>query len=216
MNQQAPPPVQVAASRNTRYVPFSKFYSWTMMEMMTEPKLAVAPPGTVHEYYPVVSQIVVLSAFVTEATINEIAYWLDTHPTFRKPMPNDLFKRNARIREKWQAVPKASGAPAFDETTPPWTDFNALINLRNVFAHSPAYPPPPEDVLKMMERQGLVGRANDWFESLMTLRTAKWAMKTALDMPEALRSMLLKAGVPVDDPPHGWVWGPEWHPEGHG
>lgn len=201
------------ASRGTRFVPFSWFYSALMRDLIVKGDAELSPERT-HEYSPhVAPNVVVLAAFVTETTVNEIAYWLHVHPTYPVAMPAAVFERHTSIRKKWRLVPQACGVPGFDETQAPWEDFNALIELRNALAHAGAYPDPPEPVLQVLEARGCTQKAADWFESVMTMRTARWARQTASAMPNALMHML-EQRVPVRTGPHPWMWGPEWLPPG--
>lgn len=95
-------------------------------------------PQAGHDYHHQVANVVVLAAFVTEAAINEIAYWLETHLTqgIIRPVGFERFS----IRRKWRTVPRSCGAAGFDEKAQPWTDFDALVELRNALAHAEAYP----------------------------------------------------------------------------
>jgi hypothetical protein len=197
------------ASKEERLVPFSLLYH-TMMRDLT---LKIETQGDVtamHDYHHQVANVVVLAAFVTEAAINEIAYWLETRFTQPVAMPPKFDRFN--IRKKWLTVPRLCGVHAFNKQTRPWTDFDALIRLRNAFAHARAFPGPPEGVLEVLEARNCVQPAVDWFESTMTKRTARWACATASAMPEAL-GQLLTERIDLHNGGSAWMWGKEWlHP----
>jgi hypothetical protein len=197
------------ASRDPRLVPFSVLYHQMMREIIVALDKERDPQAG-HDYSHRVAHAVMLAAFVTEAAVNEIAYWLAHHTTQRISLPrafNDL-----SIREKWRALPGYCGAALFDETTSPWIDFDVLIDLRNALVHPRAYPQGREKVLQRLDEVKCTQPASDWFESTMTVRTAKWASHTASTMPVALRD-LLAPKVDLDNGGFSWsFWGPAWLP----
>lgn len=166
-------------------------------------------PQASHDYEHRVANVVMLAAFVTEAAVNEIAYWLSTHLTQAVDLPSDF--DHFKIRKKWRQLPGYCGALSFDETTTPWLDFNALIDLRNSLVHPRAYPQGHERVLQRLDALGCSQTAFDWFESVMTLRTAKWASHVASTMPEALKN-LLAPNIDLHNGGFSWCWGPGWLP----
>lgn len=196
------------ASRDPRLVPFSVLYHTMMRHVITAAE-AVHAPLAGHDYSHTVSNAVLLAAFVTEATINEIAYWLEGHLTRPVALPNNFDRSD--IRAKWRTLPGRCGAAGFDETSETWVDFDTLINLRNALAHPPAYSRGREPVLQRLDELGLTQPAGDWFESVMTLRTARWARRTASEMPQTLRR-LLEPHIDMHNGGFSWVWTPEWLP----
>jgi hypothetical protein len=197
------------ASREHRLVPFSWLYHGMTRDLVVgvEQELNALRAG--HDYHHRVASVSMHAAFVTETAINEIAYWLGTHLTQRVAMPPG-FERFP-IRRKWRTVPKVCRAARFNEAIPPWEDFNALVELRNALAHAGAYPAPPEPVLQLLEARGCAQPASDWFESVMTLRTARWAHRTAAAMPLALKG-LLAPHVDLHNGGFSWVWDKAWLP----
>lgn len=201
-------PLPKVASTETRLVPFSILYHG-MMRNLTLKLEGERDPSVAHDYHPQVANVVVLAAFVTETAINEIAYWLETHLTRRVPRPQNF--EQSSIRHKWQSLPPRCGAVGFDRNTRPWLDFDALIRLRNALAHAGAYPEAPAGVLHLLEARGCVQPAMDWFESTMTLRTARWACATASAMPHTLAAMLAPH-VDLHNGGFSWAWGNAWLP----
>jgi hypothetical protein len=196
------------ASTEVRLVPFSILYHG-MMRRMTLKIEGERDQGAAHDYHHEVANVVVLAAFVMEAAINEVAYWLQAHLTQPIALPRN-FQRSS-VRNKWRTVPRRCGAPGFDERAYPWLDFEALVRLRNALVHADAYPRPPDGVLALLEAKGCVQPATDWFESIMTRRTARWACATASTMPLSLADMI----APYIDLRNGgfsWMWNKAWLP----
>lgn len=198
----------MTASREVRLVPFSVLYHGMMRSAAVRIDAERLLQAT-HDYHHEVASIVVFAAFVTETAINEIAYWLETHLT--SPVPRAPGFRRLSIRDKWRTVADRSGASAFHEGARPWTDFDALVDLRNALAHADAYPDPPESALRLLDARRCTQPAMDWFESTMTRRTARWASATASAMPHALARML-EARIDLHNGGFSWVWGEEWLP----
>lgn len=198
----------LTASREVRLVPFSVLYHGMMRRAALRVDAERQPQAT-HDYHHEVASVVVFAAFVAETAINEIAYWLEAHLT--RPIPRRAGFHRLSIRDKWRTVAATCGAPKFDEGARPWTDFDALVTLRNALAHADAYPGPPERALRLLDARGCTQPAMDWFESTMTRRTARWASATASAMPSVLAQMI---GPHVDLHNGGfyWVWGEDWLP----
>ena len=194
------------ASREPRAVPFSWLYHGMTRDLVAGVERDLnAQAG--HDYHHRVASVAVHAAFVTEAAINEIAYWLGTHLTRRIEMPARFDRLS--IQEKWRTVPKVCCAEPFNERTPPWEDFSALVELRNAIAHAAAYAPPPERVVQLLEVRGCTQPASDWFESVMTVRTARWAHRTAAAMPLALKA-LLAPHIDLHNGGFSWAWDEAW------
>ncbi len=196
------------ASTEARLVQFSILYH----DMMRDLTLKLERERDVtahHDYRCEVANIVILAAFVTETAINEIAYWLETHLT--QPVPRSPDFERFSVRHKWRTLPDRCGARGFNRNERPWTDFEVLIRLRNALAHAGAYPGPPSGVLSLLEERGCVQPATDWFESTMTLRTARWACVTASAMPHTLEEMLAPH-VDLHNGGFSWLWGRAWLP----
>ena len=196
------------ASREHRLVPFSFLYHGMMRDLVLGIERDIDRQAG-HDYHHRVASVIVHAAFVTEAAINEIAYWLGLHLTQPIAMPQgfDRFP----VRRKWKTVPREAGATGFDEGGQPWEDFSALIDLRNALAHAGAYAPPPERAVAVLEHRGCAQPATDWFESVMTVRTARWAHRTAAAMPLALKN-LLAPHIDLDNGGFSWVWHEAWLP----
>lgn len=198
----------MTASREVRLVPFSLLYHGMMRNLAIRIE-AECKADAAHDYHHEVAHVVVLAAFVLEAAINEIAYWLETHLT--QPIPRGEAFQSFSIWKKWRTVPLRCGASGFDESAKPWHDFEALIKLRNALAHADAYPAAPEDVLRFLEARGCTQPAVDWFESTMTRRTSRWAAATASSMPGAL-ARLLDGHIDLHNGGFSWTWGKDWLP----
>jgi hypothetical protein len=166
-------------------------------------------PQVAHDYHHEVANVAVLAAFTVEAAINEIAYWLQAHLTQPITLPANF--QRLSIWQKWKSVPRRCGAPGFDERARPWVDFEALVRLRNALVHADAYPGPPEGVLAVLEANGCVQPARDWFESIMTRRTARWACATASAMPLSLADMIAPH-VDLRNGGFSWTWNKAWLP----
>jgi hypothetical protein len=197
------------ASRERRLVPFSFLYHGMTRDLVVgiEQDLNANPAG--HDYHHRVASVAVHAAFVTETAINEIADWLGKHLTQPVAMPPG-FERFP-VRRKWRTVPRVCGLAGFDESDQTWRDFTALVYLRNALAHAGAYPAPPERVLQLLEARGCAQPAVDWFESVMTVRTARWAHRTAAAMPDAIKA-LLAPRVDLYNGGFSWVWDEAWLP----
>jgi hypothetical protein len=167
-------------------------------------------PVAGHDYDHRVANVIVLAAFVTETAINEIAYWLEVHLTQPVRRPPDFDRLS--IWKKWRHVPRACGASGFNESAPPWEDFQALIDLRNALAHAGPYPEPPHSALDLLDARGCTQPAMDWFESAMTVRTARWASGAASAMPHTLKKMIAPH-IDLHNGGFSWAWGQDWLPE---
>jgi hypothetical protein len=198
----------IIASREARLVPFSWLYHGMMRRAALKVEAERQPEAT-HDYHHEVASVVVFAAFVTETAINEIAYWLEVHLT--QPIQRAAGFQKFSIRDKWRTVADRCGASGFDEGARPWTDFDALVTLRNALAHADAYPDPPEDALRLLDARGCTQPAMDWFESTMTRRTARWASATASAMPHTLVQML-EPHVDLHNGGCSWAWGEQWLP----
>lgn len=189
-------------------MPFSVLYHG-MMRDLTLKLEGVHDASATHDYHHQVANIVVLAAFVTETAINEIAYWLEAHLT--QPIARPRKFERSSIRQKWLGLPPRCGAPGFDKGARPWIDFEVLVRLRNALAHAGAYPDAPEGVLHLLEARGCAQPAVDWFESTMTLRTARWACATASAMPHTLGQMIAPH-INLHNGGFSWIWGNDWLP----
>lgn len=197
------------ASVEDRLIPFSHLYHGMMRDLTLKIE-GQRDVGADHDYHHQVANVVVLAAFVTEAAINEIAYWLETR--FAQPIAMPPNFDRFHIRKKWLIVPRLCGVHTFNKQARPWTDFDVLIRMRNAFAHARAFPGPPEGVLEVLEARNCVQTAMDWFESTMTHRTARWACATASAMPQALGQFLAER-IDLHNGGSAWMWGKEWlHP----
>jgi hypothetical protein len=200
------------ASRDVRYVHFSWFYHATMRNIIAAVD-ADQKPEVGHDYDHRVAAVVILAALVIEATVNEMADWLRKHFTTPVAMPDDFFDQGYSLWKRWRVLPNRCRIPGFNERAAPWLDFAALITLRNSIVHPLPYSPPPEDsVLERLEAVGCVRPATDWFESVMTVRTAKWANRVASAMPEAVSENLKAAGFDLHNGGASWLWGPDHLP----
>lgn len=205
----SPPGQPKIASTEVRLVPFSHLYHG-MMRNLTLKIEAERVQGANHDYHHEVANVVVLAALVLESAINEIAYWLAARFEGPIAMPEDLSESS--IRFKWQEVARRCGAPGFNKLGTPWVDLDTLVTLRNALVHADAYPGAPLGVLTFLEARDCAQPAMDWFESIMTRRTARWATATATAMPVALTEMIAPY-VDLKNGGGGWLWGPEWfHP----
>jgi hypothetical protein len=196
------------ASRKHRAVPFSFFYHHMLRDVIATVE-AEYDREAGHDYSHRVTNAIVLAAFATEATANEIGYWLQVHHT--QPVAVTGKFEDYRIREKWQFLAHCHGAPGFVETGQPWVDFATFVDLRNALVHPGAYTDPSTKLLRVLDRLDSLGCTRpgaDWLESAMTVRTARWVRDTILAMPEALRQMLAPR-LDLHNEGFSWVWEPD-------
>jgi hypothetical protein len=79
------------------------------------------------------------------------------------------------------------------------------------FLQERRYPLPPERAVAVLEVRECAQPATDWFESVMTVRTAKWAHRTAAAMPLTLKNLLAPC-VDLHNGGFSWVWDEAWLP----
>jgi len=150
-------------------------------------------------------EVYVLAAASLEAFINEFcwdriddiksaggeAYWLRGL--------EEIIGQKVEVRLKWKLVPQLLWQKAFDESKPPWQDFNVLINLRNSLLHYKMEYLPLGKVPKYLGHiQHLLSsktqhtgrprtlveieRSQTWIDRICNLDVARWAFNTGVAM----------------------------------
>lgn len=137
-----------------------------------------------------VSDVVVMSTTSLEAGINEIAEFIEAHPLYPCPMP-DEFDR-LRLRMKWSLLPLVVRVDPFDRGGSPWQDFHALVELRNALVHYRLGQPAPPWTRYFTSRHMQLAKPNDWLLALHSFKVAVWAVNTAAEMFRALTTKLGK------------------------
>lgn len=153
-------------------------------------------------------EVYVLVAASLEAFINDFcqhkideikwtggkAYWLRGL--------EEIIDQRVEIKLKWRLVPQLLWQKAFDESQPPWQDFNVLIYLRNWLLHykmeylPPGKVPRPLGHIKRLLSSELqytkepytlteaLKRSETLIDRICTLEMAQWAFNTGVKMIE--------------------------------
>lgn len=153
--------------------------------------------GTIFRLSNNAAEAVVLSAIAAEASINETIDWIDSgfERIEKTGILSDDFL-DLELRLKWWLLPRILVGTSFDRSGSPWQDFSALVKLRNALVHYKWQQGWPR-FMRDFETRGLAFQKEGmtWIESVLTDKTARWAVNTVRAMSAKLNELA--------PPPHG-------------